>query len=213
MRFPTGRLPVTPVVRGKPVQLVSTPAEGVPSAGVVNDGDTDRANVEPVPVVARLRVMLPAVVTGEPVTVIWEAVMPTLVTVPLPPVAESVVPENDRPLPIMISSPMPPPALPRPASNEDAVKYSPGIGRDRQLESVPAEGVPMFGVVSTGELARATVVPVPEVARPRVMLPLLVIGEPDTVRMGEAMPTLVTVPLAGKSLGSIVLKETVVPVL
>jgi hypothetical protein len=32
----TGKLPVTPVVNGKPVTLVITPDAGVPSAGVVN---------------------------------------------------------------------------------------------------------------------------------------------------------------------------------
>jgi hypothetical protein len=32
LRFATGRLPVTPVVKGNPVQLVNVPEEGVPSA-------------------------------------------------------------------------------------------------------------------------------------------------------------------------------------
>jgi hypothetical protein len=32
----TGRLPVTPVVRGKPVAFVSTPDAGVPRAGATN---------------------------------------------------------------------------------------------------------------------------------------------------------------------------------
>ena len=35
LRLVTGRLPVTPVVNGRPVALVSTPLAGVPSAGVV----------------------------------------------------------------------------------------------------------------------------------------------------------------------------------
>ena len=35
-RFVTGKFPVTPVVNGSPVQLVNTPALGVPKAGVVN---------------------------------------------------------------------------------------------------------------------------------------------------------------------------------
>jgi len=34
----TGNTPVTPVVIGKPVQLVSTPADGVPILGVDNVG-------------------------------------------------------------------------------------------------------------------------------------------------------------------------------
>jgi hypothetical protein len=38
LRFVTGRFPVTPVVSGKPVALVSTPALGVPILGVVNTG-------------------------------------------------------------------------------------------------------------------------------------------------------------------------------
>lgn len=39
LRLPTGRFPVTPVVRGSPVQFVRTPADGVPRAGVVKTGD------------------------------------------------------------------------------------------------------------------------------------------------------------------------------
>jgi hypothetical protein len=34
----TGKVPVTPVVKGKPVVFVSTPDAGVPRAGVVNIG-------------------------------------------------------------------------------------------------------------------------------------------------------------------------------
>lgn len=33
--FATGKVPVTPVVKGRPVALVNTPEEGVPKAGVV----------------------------------------------------------------------------------------------------------------------------------------------------------------------------------
>lgn len=38
LRFATGRLPVTPVERGSPVQLVSVPLVGVPRIGVTNVG-------------------------------------------------------------------------------------------------------------------------------------------------------------------------------
>jgi hypothetical protein len=34
-----GRVPVTPVVKGNPVQLVNVPDEGVPRAGVTNVGE------------------------------------------------------------------------------------------------------------------------------------------------------------------------------
>jgi hypothetical protein len=36
--FPTGNVPMTPVVRGNPVALVRTTADGVPRAGVVSTG-------------------------------------------------------------------------------------------------------------------------------------------------------------------------------
>ena len=47
--FKTGRVPVTPVDKGKPVKLVATPEVGVPSNGVTKVGDVDRTT-EPVPV-------------------------------------------------------------------------------------------------------------------------------------------------------------------
>lgn len=47
--FAIGKTPVTPVVSGSPVALVSTAAEGVPSAGVVSVGDVAKTTF-PVPV-------------------------------------------------------------------------------------------------------------------------------------------------------------------
>src|SRR4029077_1254563 len=44
-----GRMPVTPVVNGNPVQELKTPAVGVPSAGVVNDGEVAIATTVPEP--------------------------------------------------------------------------------------------------------------------------------------------------------------------
>ena len=45
-------MPVTPVVRGKPVRLVATPDVGVPSIGVTNVGLVDNTLLpEPVEVV------------------------------------------------------------------------------------------------------------------------------------------------------------------
>ncbi len=45
-----GSVPVTPVVSGKPVQLVNVPEEGVPSAGVTSVGDVANT-LAPVPVI------------------------------------------------------------------------------------------------------------------------------------------------------------------
>ena len=39
--FETGKVPVTPEVRGKPVAFVNTAALGVPKAGVVKVGEVD----------------------------------------------------------------------------------------------------------------------------------------------------------------------------
>ena len=46
----TGSVPVTPVVKGKPVRLVATPEVGVPNNGVTSVGEVDNTT-SPVPVV------------------------------------------------------------------------------------------------------------------------------------------------------------------
>lgn len=47
--FAIGSVPVTPVVKGKPVALVNTIAVGVPKAGVTSVGLVDKTT-DPVPV-------------------------------------------------------------------------------------------------------------------------------------------------------------------
>jgi len=47
--FAVGSVPVTPVVKGKPVKLVATPDVGVPNKGVTNVGEVAKT-AEPVPV-------------------------------------------------------------------------------------------------------------------------------------------------------------------
>ena len=64
--FATGKVPVTPVVKGRPVTLVITPEAGVPSAGVTSVGLV-------------LRTLLP-----EPVDVVT----------PVPPLETASVPDN-----------------------------------------------------------------------------------------------------------------------
>jgi len=60
----TGKVPVTPVVNGKPVALVNVPLAGVPSTGAVNVGDAIVGLVaktfEPVPVFVTLTKFLDA---------------------------------------------------------------------------------------------------------------------------------------------------------
>ena len=94
----TGRVPVTPVVSGRPVALVSTPEVGVPSRGVTSVGLVE-STVLPVPVEVvtpvpplttgravpeRVIAKVPVVVIGLPATLKKVGtVAATLVTVPL----------------------------------------------------------------------------------------------------------------------------------
>ena len=96
----TGKFPVTPDIKGKPVALVNNADDGVPSAGVVRVGEFDKTTLPdpvlvltPVPPLATGKAVpeyvtpiVPAEVTGEFATVKMEGIVsPTLVTVPDPP--------------------------------------------------------------------------------------------------------------------------------
>jgi hypothetical protein len=87
----TGRVPVTPVVKGNPVALVNTPDVGVPRRGVTNVGDVLRTTepvpveeVTPVPPLATGRVPVTPVVRGKPVALVSvaEAGVPNAVALP-----------------------------------------------------------------------------------------------------------------------------------
>jgi hypothetical protein len=60
-----GKTPVTPVVSGKPVTLVSTPEAGVPSAGVVKMGEVSVLFVSVCVSVRPTGALPPVVVTPE----------------------------------------------------------------------------------------------------------------------------------------------------
>jgi hypothetical protein len=87
--FATGSVPVTPVVKGSPVALVSVTEEGVPKAGVTNVGLVDNTLLpEPVEVVTPV----PPLATGN-VPVTLEAKLTNVVdVVPVPPFATGSVP-------------------------------------------------------------------------------------------------------------------------
>ena len=68
----TGSVPVTPVVNGKPVQLVSVPLAGVPSAGVVKVGDTSVNPDTDVVVVPRVRAVEPSVMAVAKLVSSWD---------------------------------------------------------------------------------------------------------------------------------------------
>jgi hypothetical protein len=68
----TGRVPVTPVVRGKPVQLVSTPLAGVPRAGVVKVGLVRVNPATDVVVVPSVRAVEPSVIAVAKLLSSWD---------------------------------------------------------------------------------------------------------------------------------------------
>ena len=72
-----GSTPVTPVVKGKPVALVNTAADGVPSAGVTSVGDVENT-AEPEPV-SSVRAVISWADVNDPNAV----ALPTEVTAPV----------------------------------------------------------------------------------------------------------------------------------
>jgi hypothetical protein len=72
--FATARVPVIPVERGNPVQLVNIPDEGVPSAGVTSAGLVDNTTApDPVDVVPPV----PPFATGNvPLTCVVNPILP-----------------------------------------------------------------------------------------------------------------------------------------
>jgi hypothetical protein len=99
----TGKVPVTPVVSGRPVAFVRVTLVGVPNNGVTKVGEVLTTNVVPVPVCEAIEVAFPTDVIT-PVRfafVTTVAALPTLVTPPvklafvvtLPAVKPAAVPE------------------------------------------------------------------------------------------------------------------------
>lgn len=120
-KLATGRLPVTPVLSGNPVALVSTAALGVPKAGVTNVGLVESTVlpvpvlvVTPVPPFATGSVPVTPVVRGRPVAFVNTTALgvpnagvtnvglvertlepdPVLLVTPVPPLATGSVPDT-----------------------------------------------------------------------------------------------------------------------
>jgi hypothetical protein len=95
-KLATGRLPVTPVERGSPVQLVRVPLEGVPSAGVVSVGLVSvlfvsvsvPASVASVPVVGSVTVPEPATAVAS--MIVDPDVVPATASLPTAPADPNV---------------------------------------------------------------------------------------------------------------------------
>ena len=108
----TGKVPVTPEARGKPVAFVSTTVLGVPKAGVVNVGEVESTrfpdpvdDVTPVPPLATGKVPVTPVVSGNPVKFVATP------EVGVPKIGETKVGEVDSttlPVPVDDVTPVPP---------------------------------------------------------------------------------------------------------
>jgi hypothetical protein len=219
----TGKVPVTPVVKGKPVAFVKVAADGVPKLGVVKVGLVARTTL-PDPVVAssptvpalsyKTRPVVPPVIV---VVLIVTPLLPAEAAIVIEPApfvmvtlepAVKVVRVNPVPFPISICplvgavvNPVPPFAIGR-------VPVTPVVnGNPVALVNVTEVGVPRTGVTSVGLVERTlepdpvlVVTPVPPLATARVPdivnVPEDVIGPPEKV-MPVVPPdalTLVTVP-------------------
>jgi hypothetical protein len=117
-----GRVPVTPVVKGRPVPFVSVPEVGVPRTGVIRVGLVFITNVEPVPVWLATLVALPIEVIGPvklALVVTLPAVKPAAVPVMFVPTKAEGVPragvtsvglllKTTDPVPVLLVTPVPP---------------------------------------------------------------------------------------------------------
>lgn len=184
--FATGSVPVTPVVKGRPVAFVSTAADGVPKAGVTSVGEVARTGApDPVAVVhtgkadapppTRISVVAPAAsVWCAPVAVVPAAISPYAVVDvarPVPPCATvtaalsvNTVDEAFGNVNVLADV-----AGPDTVKNAFAVPpfavgrmpVTPVVsGKPVALVKTAADGVPRAGVTSVGEVAN-TNAPVP----------------------------------------------------
>ena len=188
----TGKVPVTPVDKGKPVALVSVTEVGVPSRGVTNVGLVANT-AEPVPVssvnapnkLAELNdpndVALPTLVTA-PVklafVVTLPAVRPAAVPVMFVPTSALGVPRagvtsvglvanTNEPVPVSsetAASKLAEVGVAKKVATPVPKPLTPVlIGKPVALVKVADVGVPKTGVTNVGDVAKANTVPVPVV--------------------------------------------------
>jgi hypothetical protein len=161
-------MPVTPVVSGKPVQLVSVPDAGVPSIGVTRVGEVE-STTPPEPVEAAVTPVPPLSTGRTPVTLLRGRPV-QFVSVPdvgVPNAGETRVGEERigeervgevastfAPEPVEVVAPVPPFVTVR-------IPVTPVVrGKPIQFVSVPDIGVPNIGVTRVGDVER-TFAPVP----------------------------------------------------
>jgi len=174
--LPIGKVPVTPVVNGRPVKFVATPDVGVPNKGVTKVGEVAKTKApEPVSsVTAEIRFALEGVAKNvatpvpKPLTPVPIGRPVALVKVPLEGVPSAgvtrvgLVANTNEPEPVSsviaeaklaldgvakrVATPVPKPLTPV------------EIGRPVALVKVALVGVPRIGVTSVGEFDNTTLV-------------------------------------------------------
>jgi hypothetical protein len=189
----TGRVPVIPVLSGRPVAFVSVANEGTPMLGVVSTGEVERTVlpepvevVTPVPPLATGRVPVTPVVSGRPVQLVSvpEVGVPSRGVTSVGEVAKT-----SRPEPVSLEIAAARLAEDGVARNVATLAPRPEtpveMGRPVAFVSVANEGTPMLGVTSTGEVERTllfepveVVTPVPPLATGSVPVTPVVRGRP-----------------------------------
>jgi hypothetical protein len=221
----TASVPVTPVVNGRPVQLVNVPLDGVPNTGVTKVGLVANTNApEPVSfVTAAARLALDGVAKNvatpvpRPETPVAMGRPVQLVNVPdvgVPNIGVTrvgLVESTLLPEPVDVVTPVPPLVTPNvPVTPVD-------IGRPVALVSTNADGVPKAGVTRVGEVLKTllpepvdVVTPVPPLVTPNVPVtpvdsgrPVQLVSVPDVgvpsagvVNAGLTARTTAPVPVA-----------------
>lgn len=153
--FATGKVPVTPVDKGRPVAFVSVAEEGVPSAGVTKVGLLDKTLlplpvdvVTPVPPLATGSVPVTPVVKGRPVTFVItpDAGVPKAGVTRVGLVDKTTLPE-----PVEVVTPVPPLATGS-VPVTPVVRGSPVTFVITPEAGVPSAGVVMVGLANVGEI-------------------------------------------------------------
>jgi len=156
----TGRVPVTPVVKGRPVALVRVTEVGVPRTGVIKVGEVDSTLlpdpvdvVTPVPPLATGRVPVTPEVRGKPVALVrvTEVGVPRMGVTKVGDVESTLLPD-----PVDVVTPVPPYATATVVPCQTPVAIVPTLVKDDEttvLLRVVPDSVPAGAITAAVEAA------------------------------------------------------------
>jgi hypothetical protein len=160
----TPSVPVTPVDKGRPVQLVSVPEVGVPSNGVTNVGDVFKTLlpepvlvVTPVPPLETPSVPVIPVDKGRPVQLVSvpEVGMPSSGVTKV-----GLVARTTEPVPVAVVTPVPPDVTGSALTNDASVAANNGVTTEVEYTLALAIFVPLLYTRADIVVGIATPVPV-----------------------------------------------------